>query len=147
MTIWIYINFSVDPDPIYICEEIGVCPIADSATGKILGVSVNPATGRQGGTFVISIQWQVYNTTGTGELAFEVVPPEGEPLGDAVLLVKEKPNVYSAQFQFQANPSQEQPFAPGLYRVISELCEGTCGSIHPHSYVMGKGEGSFHITA
>eukprot|EP01130_Rhizamoeba_saxonica_P000596 TRINITY_DN10559_c0_g1_i1.p1 TRINITY_DN10559_c0_g1~~TRINITY_DN10559_c0_g1_i1.p1 ORF type:complete len:238 (+),score=57.60 TRINITY_DN10559_c0_g1_i1:35-748(+) len=138
------INYE-DPDPIYICEEVTMCPIKDNAAGKINSVTITPAVGHQGDTFTIVVDFTITNATGTGELAVDVFPPEGFPFGDGELMVQTPPGRYGAKLQFEAKPNQEEPFMPGTYTVEAALCEGSCGSIHPHSYLMAKGKGTFKI--
>jgi hypothetical protein len=136
----------VDPDPIFICEELSVCSVNMDAKAKINSVTVNPPSGQQGGTFVITILFEITNHTGTGELAFNVLPPAGFPFGDGELLINTQPGSYKSQFQFQANPGQDEPFMPGTYPIEVEICEGSCGSDHKFTKTLAKGSGSFKIT-
>jgi len=61
------------------------------------------------------------------------------------LLVSTKPGLYTAKFEFQADPNQEQPFEPGTYKVDAALCEGACGSTHSHSFYEDKKSTTFKI--
>ena len=158
-------NSSADPDPIWICMEIGICPIADSAAGKILKFSISPTSGPQGTKFTFTIVYQITNTTGTGELELDVSPPDADsfgkckslsinckrinsyfPQGDDGLLIQVAPGTYQAASQFTATPSENEPFSAGTYQAFAFLCEGTCGSDHSHSFTMDQKTLTFSIT-
>jgi len=135
----------IDPDPIWLCEEISVCPIADDAAGTITDLNISPKNGKVYDTFTVTIQFTIINSTGTGEIGFDVIAPVGFPFGDGALLINTKPGQYSAKFQFDAEPNEDQPFEPGTYKVEAALCEGSCGSSHSHSFTMSQKSGSFKI--
>ncbi|ELR22616.1 uncharacterized protein ACA1_034610 [Acanthamoeba castellanii str. Neff] len=127
---------TIDPDSIYICEELTVCPISRNASASFKQLSVSPSRGSQGTTFVVEALFQVNNTIGTGEL--DVV--------GGTLLVNVKPGVYGAKFEVQTQPSEQEPFSPGQYIVQAAVCEGTCGSSHPYTKTLTKAQTSFYIT-
>jgi hypothetical protein len=135
----------IDPDPIWICEEISICPINDHASGKITGLHVTPQVGKVGDVFTVVIEFAITNVTGTGEVGFDCLAPVGFPFGDGALLVSTQVGNYAAKFQFEADPNQEQPFEPGTYKVDAALCEGACGSSHSHSFYMDKAQTTFQI--
>jgi len=135
-----------DPDPIWLCEEIGICPINDDWSGNITSLSVSPHTGHQGSTFNINVVFSISNTTGTGELSLVIFPPDGFPFGDGQLLVDVAPATYSAQFQLQAQPSENEPFGPGTYDVSVALCDGGCGSSHSHARLISVQNTTFQIS-
>jgi len=136
-----------DPDPIWICMEIDVCPIQDYAKGSVTSVTVSPSSGPVGATFTINGVYQITNATGTGQVVIEVIPPgQGFPFGWAGLLLNQGPGSYQVSQSFQAQPQQDEPFTPGTYQVIVAICEGSCGSIHSHSYTIGQRAGQFRIT-
>jgi hypothetical protein len=136
-----------DLDPIYFCELLKVCPIHDGGSAAFLSINTVPPKGPQGTTFEISAAFQVYNQTGTGEIAISIFPPDGEPFGDAELNEGFAPGSYGIRFQLQANPSEQEPFSPGVYKYEIGLCNGECGSKHPHSAILAVGNGNFTITA
>merc|ERR1712100_499616 len=68
----------VDPDPIWICEEIDVCPTAANASGNVTSLAVSPTQGPSGTTFDIDVVFQITSAIGTGSLEFIVAPPSGE---------------------------------------------------------------------
>jgi hypothetical protein len=136
-----------DPDPIYFCEVVDLCPVNMNAAGKIVKAFVSPATGRSGATFTVEVDFQVINTTGTATLGYTVVPPDGSfPFGEEILMVSQKPGFYAAKFQFQAEPSEVESFAPGVYQTYIGFCEGECGSPHPYTKVLDQKTISFRIT-
>jgi hypothetical protein len=136
----------LNPDPIFYCEELTVCPKTNNARATITSVNTVPASGRQGTEFDVTIAYTVHNTTGTGELDLDILPPQGFPLGGGNLIVDQVPAKYTMSFKFKTQPTQEQPFAPGMYIAAGVLCEGTCGSNHPYSYLLSQVNGTFHIT-
>jgi hypothetical protein len=136
-----------DPDPIWICEELALCTINDNAKANMTALTVSPKSGQQGDTFNVFVTLQVTNAVGTGEIVFEVNPPQGDPFGDGGLVLNLAPGLYRYQFQFQAEPSQDQPFVAGGYQVIAAVCEGSCGSTHSHSFTLAERETGFQITS
>ncbi|EFA81599.1 component of the counting factor complex [Heterostelium album PN500] len=135
-----------DPDPVYICEQIKVCPVRDSGNANITSVIVDPPAGPVGTQFTITVTFQVLSQLGTGQIAINVIDPFGNSFGGGDLLVNTEPNTYNANFQFQAQPSESEPFQPGNYTVQAAVCEGTCGSPHPHSKIYDIVYSGFNIT-
>jgi len=136
----------IDPDPIWLCMEVDVCPINDNASAEILSVTVTPSSGPQGTTFDITTIYRVNNTIATGEVEFVIVPPDAMPFGTGALLVEQAPGLYKVDLKFQANPSENEPFNPGTYKAAVAVCEGSCGSIHSHSFVLSEKVSQFVIT-
>jgi len=140
----------IDPDPIFYCEELDLCPVALHAKGKITSVVVQPPFGPSGTTFNIQISYQITNATGTSTLEVDVYPPSsdgGSPFGDAELLGSLPVGKYSADFQLTASPSEQEPFSPGIYKTNILLCEGTCNSIHSYAYTLDSKATQFQITS
>jgi len=136
-----------DPDPIFICMYCDLCPIALNAKGQITNVACQPPSGPQGTTFTISTVYKVTSAVGTGQILLVVIPPgNAEAFGDDQLLVSQGPGTYNYALQFQAQPQQGEPFQPGVYVLLSALCEGTCGSIHSYSYTIAEARTTFRIT-
>ncbi|EGC29111.1 hypothetical protein DICPUDRAFT_43294 [Dictyostelium purpureum] len=135
-----------DPDPIYICELTKICSYNDNANATITDLAINPVNGTVGGTFTIGVAFTVSNTIATGEIAFGIVDPQGNSFGDAVVVVQATPNQYSSSFQFQATPSEQEAFPSGEYELIMQVCEGSCGSPHPHSKLLSQQSTNFTIT-
>lgn len=141
--------------------EVGICPIADNAAGKIISLSVSPKSGKAGTTFNINVVYAITNATGTGTVEVDILPPDADPFGDAGLIIDYPAGTYSAQMQVQTQPSEQEPFNAGTYQVIAgmisimkltdfnlviAICEGTCGSTHSHSYIIAQGQTLFTIT-
>jgi len=136
----------VDPDPIWICMELDVCPSNDKAAGIMKSVTVTPNKGPQGTTFTINAVYQITNTTGVGEVVLEVNPPDAFPFAFGGLIIAQAPGLYQVNANFQATPQQDEPFNPGNYQVVVGVCEGSCGSIHSHSFTICQGQTTFTIT-
>jgi len=137
----------VDPDPIWLCEEVDVCPINDNASAIFNTVAVSPTSGPQGTNFNVAIAYTVTNWIGTGELDIVVFPPAGLPLGSGLLLVNQTAGPYRASFgPISTYPSENEPFLPGSYKVQLALCEGSCGSSHSHTKTLAVTSTSFTIT-
>jgi hypothetical protein len=134
-----------DPDPIWICEEIGVCAVNDNAAANITNYGIQPLHGRRGATFTFSVTYQVTNTIGTGEVALEIVDPTGMGLGDGTLIDNQAPGTYNVQFSMQAQPSENEGFPNGVYMTEVAVCEGSCGSPHSHSFTLSVAYGNFTI--
>jgi len=137
----------VDPDSIFYCMELDICPIKDDARGTINSVNVVPTSGPTGTTFNVNVKYTVTSEIGTGEFAIVVIPPDASfPFGGGELLVDEVDGVYPVQIQIPTTPSENEDFAPGVYNFTVALCEGTCGSIHAHSFTLAAVNGQFTIT-
>jgi len=145
---------NADIDPIWYCEIARMCPINDHGDCKITQFAIEPATGRQGTTFAINMQYVTGNGTGTGELAIGIHTPDRIPLGASFLLEAKKPGTYNEQITIKAEPDPQcdptqQPceqWLPGTYNVTVEICNGECGSKHPHSAIYDTKKGSFELT-
>jgi len=135
----------LDPDPIWLCEELDACPIVDNVKGKMLSVSVSPPIGAPGATFTVTCSYQLFNTTGTGESIIQVLPPVGFPMEEGGLIVSQPPGTYNDRASVTTTPSENEPFVPGVYKVLCAVCEGSCGSTHSHSYTICEGQTTFEI--
>jgi hypothetical protein len=143
-----------DLDPIWYCEIAKMCPINDHGDAKITTFSVLPATGRQGTTFAIGFSYVSTNGTGTGELVVDIHTPDHIPLGAGFLIEAKKPGTYNERITVKAepdpqcDPTQEpcERWLPGTYNVTVQICNGECGSKHPHSAIYDTAKGSFQIT-
>ena len=124
----------VDPDPIFICEELGSCP---HRVGSVVidTTTVQPKIGGLGTTFTFTLDFTVLNETGTGELYIEVDPPGyGEPLSDGELIESLTPGPYSVSFQVKAQQSEDEPWSAGQYSAFFAVCEGSCFSPHKWAF-------------
>ena len=94
----------VDLDPIYLCEEIKLCPAGpDDADGSIDGVSVTPASGSvsQGTTFVMELDFTIKNETGVGEIVINVDGPGSNRVSQGFVNTGYSPGTYSAKVNLQ----------------------------------------------
>lgn len=137
-----------DLDPIYFCEEIKACPAGkDNAAGSVDGTEVSPAAGPAGTTFAMELDFSVVNATGVGEIRIAVDGPN--QVGQSFLNTGFEPGSYKTNvtLQTKSDPSADPPvvWSPGTYNYAFEVCQGECGSKHPHSKVFGKTTGSFVI--
>jgi len=138
-----------DPDPIWICEEVTFCPVNPSCAANIVSGVMTPAKGPDGTKFTYTIVYNVTNTIGTGQVGLVVIPPNSdgsEPFGDFVLIVEQAPGEYKAEFQFQATPSEQETFTPGVYQVEGAVCESTCGSNHSNAKILSTAMTQFTIS-
>jgi len=143
---FIHIIDEVDPDPISICEDLTACGHSTNASANISSVSVSPNSGPQGTTFNIQAVYTVTSAIATGQVEVVVVPPDAFPFGGAELVIEQGPGTYGIQLSFQASPSENEPFTPGLYQAVVSVCEGTCGSPHHWSYTLAQSAQNFTIT-
>jgi len=136
----------VDPDPLWICLEIDICPSNDHAAGTMQSVVVTPAKGPAGTTFTIDMTYKITNITGVGQVVIEVQPSDAFPFDFGNLIISQAPGLYKVSASFEATPQQDEPFNPGTYQVVAAVCEGSCGSIHSHSFTICQGQTKFVIT-
>ncbi|XP_069116842.1 countin-3-like [Argopecten irradians] len=142
-----------DLDPIYFCEILKTCPINDNGDAKITTFTVTPSSGPQG-TFRIDFGYTSVNGTGTGEIILEVDTVDGIPVESGFIHELAQPGDYTSSFSLKAEPDPncdptQQPceqWMPGNYGVKIAICNGECGSKHPHSAVYDEGMTNFTIT-
>jgi len=151
---FIHIIEKADLDPIWYCEMAKACPINDHGDAKFKTFTITPQTGRKGQTFNVDFTFQTVNGTGTGEVEIDIHTPDRIPLGTAFLAEAKKAGTYGerisikAQPDPQCDPTQEpcEQWLPGTYNVTVYLCNGECGSKHPHSSIYDIARGSFMLT-
>ncbi|CAF1004410.1 unnamed protein product [Brachionus calyciflorus] len=141
-----------DLDPIWYCELLKACPINDYGDARITEFEVVPSKGPQG-TFTINLTYESNNGTGTGELYIGVKTVDRIPVEDSFLLEASKPGIYQTQIRLNAVPDQEcdpsqgpcEQWQPGVYFVETAICNGECGSLHPHSEIYDQAQANFTI--
>merc|ERR1712118_396754 len=94
----------------------------------------------QGTKFAIELTFTVLNQTGTGEIVVDILPPDGMPLGDGTLNEGLAPGQYSGKFTLDTQPTEQEDFEPGLYKVDIAICEGECGAPYPHTALYAEGQ-------
>jgi len=132
-----------DPDPIWICMEIKVCPTNDSASGNIVSFTTAPKKGPLGSRFTFTIEYNVTSDLGTGEIAIEILQI-GE--GGGNLLVNPALGSYGIKFDVDTKPTKNSPWVPGVYTTEVALCEGSCSSSHDHCRILSSQQMNFTIT-
>jgi hypothetical protein len=135
-----------DPDPIYICQLLDICGHTNGGKANMTSVTTAPTSGRQGTTFDISAIWVVSKETGPGGLNIVCIPQGGMPISGGSFVDGQKPGTYDARFSLKTQPSEQEPFNAGLYRVEVALCEGDCTTRHPWGGVYAEGTSQFTIT-
>jgi len=151
---FIHIIEKADLDPIWYCEMATMCPVNDHGDAKFKSFNITPMSGRKGTTFTVDFTYQTVNGTGTGEIEIDIRTPDRIPLGTAFLWESKKTGTYpekisiKAQPDPQCDPTQEpcEQWLPGTYNVTVYLCNGECGSKHPHSSIYDISHGSFVLT-
>jgi hypothetical protein len=142
-----------DLDPIYYCELLRACPINDNGNAKIASVTVEPKSGPQG-RFTITMTFNSTKGTGTGEVELLVQTVDGIPVGDTELNQEQPAGTYSVSWKLKAEPNPDcdptqgpcEMWLPGVYNISTAICNGECGSKHPHSQVYDQGSAHFTIT-
>jgi len=135
-----------DPDPIWICEEGGICYHNDNGTAVANGAWVTPQQGPAGTSFMIVFNYTVTSYTSSGGPNVVVVPPEGLPIGGGEFVEGQPDGTYIVQFKLDSTPSEQEPFSPGDYQVEAALCAGDCSGRHHWSSVYCNATTSFTIT-
>lgn len=141
-----------DLDPIYFCEVVGACPPGpQDASASIVNVSAMPTSVAKGSTVRLDCDVDVMNATGVGEFRVTVRGPVTTPYSRSFLLPTGIPvGRYSlgTQLVLEDDQSADPPvvWQPGQYSFEFEVCQGECGSKHPHSKIFGKAAGTFNIT-
>ena len=122
--------------------------MAPNAAANITSLSVSPTKGPAGTTFNVDLIFQVTNPVGTGQIVLAFEPPkgDGQPFGSGNLLVDTPDGIYRVQGKLQTMPSQQEPFRPGAFLVLAQVCEGTCGSIHTGTKLLSRRMTKFTIT-
>ncbi|CAF2045091.1 unnamed protein product [Rotaria magnacalcarata] len=150
---FIKIAKEVDLDPIYFCESLKVCPIFDSGDAKFKSFVILPARAPVYSTFVIDFAYESMNGTGTGQLVVGIQTIDGVELSTTLLIEPQKPGRYAERISVDASPDPDcdpaaqqcEEWFPGVYNVTVMVCNGECGSHHPHSQIYDMVKGSFQI--
>ena len=140
----------VDPDPIYYCEVIDVCPKKDGGAAHPVSLIVAPKQGSVGQKFTFHLDFEVTQETGTGEVVVEIDCPASDPISDGFINEGFKAGNYTMSVSLDTNQQSSQtgqnPFVPGDYKVAMAYCEGSCGSKHAHAHDFGALESGFQLT-
>jgi len=134
-----------DPDPIYVCQEIDLCPIVEGGEVTITSASVDPKKGAIGDTFTIQFTYTVKSPTGPGYIVANINCPDGGQVGGGVFSEGQPNGVYPIAFQVQAEPSEQESWENGNYQVVVAVCEGDCSTVHPYGGIYAQATTSFSI--
>jgi len=137
----------LDPSPIYICQLIELCNYTDNGAANITSTFVNPKVAKQGQTIELGFQYAVFSRTSVGGLVININPPDAFPFGDNEFSEGQDPGKYQISWQLQLQPSENEPFTPGVYEVDFAICAGDCTTIHPHSGIYSAAITNFTIVA
>ncbi|CAF4863492.1 unnamed protein product [Rotaria sp. Silwood1] len=143
----------VDLDPIYFCESLKLCPINDNGDAKFKSFVILPPHGPVYSTFIIDFVYESINGTGTGQLVINIQTVDGIELSTTFLIEALKPGRYAERIAVDASPDPDcdpsteqcEEWFPGVYNVTVMICNGECGSHHPHSQLYDMVNGSFRI--
>jgi len=135
-----------DPDPIFFCDEAGICPVTNNGSAVDNGVWVTPESGPAGTKFNIGFNFTVISKTSTGGPNVVVIPPAGMPIGGGQFDEGLAPGTYVVTFTLDSTPSEQESFGPGVYNVTAALCAGDCSGRHKYSGVYCEGSSSFQIS-
>lgn len=144
---------NADLDPIYYCELLKLCPVFDHGDAHILSLKVLPDSVPRGDKFVVTMIFDTMNGTGTGEIDFLIQTVDGIPVGNNDLSEPLAPGSYNVTWHMRAKPDPNcdptqnfcEEWVPGNYTAQVAICNGECGSKHPHSQVYDTGSAPFRV--
>ncbi|CAE6964543.1 ctnA [Symbiodinium sp. KB8] len=140
-----------DLDPIYFCELLKYCHAGpDDASARILDIKASPSTISKGETVQLLADVNVTKELGVGEFRVSVHGPVTSHISDGFLLPQglgEGAIQLGAELKVQDDTSGDEPviWHPGTYTFDIHLCQGECGSKHPHSKDFGTATGNFTL--
>ncbi|KAH9507671.1 hypothetical protein Btru_053424 [Bulinus truncatus] len=142
-----------DLDPIYLCELLKTCPVFDGGDATVTLFAVSPNSGPQGKK-ALNINFVSRNGTGTGEIYLFIQTVDQIPVEAAWLQEPLKAGQYSLNIELDAEPDPDcdptqdfcEEWLPGQYVATIQLCNGECGSKHPHSTIYDTKNATFSIT-
>jgi len=144
--VFVHLVEDVDPDPIWICQEIAVCPKSENASASIVQFSVAPTSGPAGTEFVFDIEYNVTGYIGTGEILFWCYTLDGNEVGTASMLYEPALGVYGGQLRLSTKPNDNEAWYPGYYVNEFDVCAGGCGSKHQYAKLLASAYANFTIT-
>jgi len=143
-----------DLDPIYLCEAVHACPAApDDAYVELVDIAASPEAVIKGNDIKMAVELNVTNATGVGEFRLAVDGPgSATPLSQSFFLEKGVPEgeqmiaVTLSVKDGQDDQGMPKTFEAGVYNFTFHVCQGECGSSHPHSKDFGTRMGHFTVT-
>jgi hypothetical protein len=139
-----------DLDPFYFCEEVKMCPEGkDDAAGSIVNIVSTPPTGPAGTKFALELQFNIANATGVGEIRIAVKGPGDTDISQSFPNTGFAAGNYQSTVTLDTTPNQQADppviFPSGAYDVEFVVCQGECGSKHPHSIIIDDKHGNFTV--
>jgi len=146
---------NADLDPIYFCEVVHACPAApDDAYLEYIQAVALPASVPRGQDIQMAVDLNVSNDTGVGEFSISIDGPgTATPLGqsffikDGIPAGEQRLAVTLTLQDGKDDQGMPKTFEEGVYNFTFHVCQGECGSKHPHSKDFGVVAGSFNVTA
>jgi len=136
-----------DPDPIYLCQVVDLCPVVSGGAVNITQAIVRPPSGPQGTNFTITLQYTISSPTGPGLIAVTVIPPGADfPFGGEQFEEGQPKGNYEVEWGVPTNPSENESFSPGVYQVQMAVCAGDCTTSHPYGGIYAQTTATFRIT-
>mmetsp|Transcript_41159 Transcript_41159/g.78882 ORF Transcript_41159/g.78882 Transcript_41159/m.78882 type:complete len:258 (-) Transcript_41159:131-904(-) len=141
-----------DLDPIFLCEEIKLCHAGnDTADVRLVSTSAMPTSIAKGGEVSLGLQLDVKSATGVGEVRISIDGPVTTPVSQSFLMPVGFPTgtqAMTVKLTCKDDESGDFPviWSPGNYTFTYHVCQGECGSKHPHSKDFGFINGSFALT-
>jgi len=141
-----------DLDPIFFCEEITLCHAgSDAADVRLVSVSSSPTSIAKGGEVSLGLQLDVKTAMGVGEVRISIDGPVTSAVSQSFLMPAGFPTGMQAlnvKLTCKDDESGDFPviWKPGNYTFKYHVCQGECGSKHPHSKDFGFINGSFALT-
>jgi hypothetical protein len=147
--------------------------VNDHGDATYTNFGVYPSIGPQGTKFVIDCSFKSLNGTGTSMLRVEITDSHNDTSSNDFLVESKKPGTYAEKIAletftaFNCDPTKGKlklfyllknkfslflstgfcdSFPTGTYNVSAQLCNGECGSHHPHSSTYDVGKTSFTVT-
>merc|ERR1711953_970562 len=143
-----------DLDPIYLCEVLHACPAdPDDAYLELIDVAAMPPAVIKGNDIKMAVELNVTNATGVGEFSLKIDGPgSATPLSQTFFLEQGIPAgqqgvaVTLTLKDGQDDQGFPKTFEAGTYNYTFHVCQGSCGSSHPHSKDFGTRMGYFDVT-
>ncbi|EGG18875.1 component of the counting factor complex [Cavenderia fasciculata] len=133
-------------DPIYFCQSVRLCPTNSGTTGSAtVDVATTPSSGPLGTTFSVTATYTIISPFNIGQIAIKIIDPAVNFFGGDQLITNVVPGTYTYTYQFTAEPSEQEPFSSGLYKVVVSVCTGTCGLSSPGTLTLALEDTSFTI--
>lgn len=126
-----------------------------------------------GSTIGVDMMYVSHNGTGTGEMIVMIQTVDKIPINGGILIEAKKPGTYAERLTIDTNPDPDcdptqgkvfninlfietnnvvvflidqcEQWLAGMYNVTVMLCNGQCGSHHPHTALYDMVKGNFTL--